>query len=117
MRLGDDTPAGVEYGDFDGADMAGIFVVFVHDREDRIDGALHVTAAGVWFDGSAQDFEGFAEAVGEMLGDGMARVAVEKTVAAFEDSKRPFISFGRQQGCVNAVLRCEAGMNSFGPRT
>ena len=90
--------------------------MLAHDGENGVDRTLHVAAAGVRFDGGVQDLEGLAETVGEALRNRVARVAVQKTVAAFQDSERPRESFGRQQRRVNAVLRRQAGMDSLGPR-
>ncbi len=57
------------------------------ESEDGIDRALHVAAAGVRFDGGMQDFKRLAEVASEEFRERLARIAMEKAVAAFENPR------------------------------
>src|ERR1700722_5358310 len=116
LRLGDDSPPSLEHCYFDAMNLAGFQIVLAQDVEHGVNRTLHVAATGVWFDGGVQDLKGLAEIGGEALWNRVSRVAVQKAVAAFQDSERPRESFGRQQRRMNAVLRRQAWMDSLGPR-
>ena len=72
--------------------------VLAHQRENCVDGALDVTATGVWFDGRVQNLERFAELFRQLFGNRAARIGVQEPVAAFQRAGSDLGTAVLQQG-------------------
>jgi len=108
-------PTGFENCDLDAEDRIRFEVVLSHQGENPVDRPLHIAEAGVRLDGRAHDLERFAKILRDQFEYWSFGVAVQESVAAFQNRGGSAKAFGGQHRSLNAVLRRETRMQPLGP--